>query len=295
MTETTYYGALEVGGSQCNALIVDERRKVCAQTHVPTEDPQSTLSLIGEFFLKHQKTYPIKALGVGSFGSLDVNPNSPGYGTILNAPKANWAQVPLRKFLSEQLKLPVMITTHENAAAMGEYFWGHARGLKNFIYVSVGTGISGGVFVDGKPMQGIGHPEIGHMLVPRHRKDLQFFGCCKFHGHCLEGLASGTAMAKRWGAQAPQLRADSAAWALEGFYLGVMCHNLCMHFCPQKIIIGGGVMAHEGLIELVQKEFMSELNGYSPSHLINHVEEFVVLPKLGHQVGLVGALGLVLH
>lgn len=295
MSEATYYGALEVGGTQCNALIVDEHRKVCAQMHIPTEDPTPTLSQVALFFQQQQRVFPIKSIGVGCFGSLDVNPNSPGYGTILNAPKTHWSQVPLRQFLTEQLQLPVLITTHENAAAMGEYFWGHARGLKNFIYVSVGTGISGGVFVDGKPMQGIGHPEIGHMLVPRHRKDLQFFSCCKFHGHCLEGLASGTAMAKRWGARAQELRADSPAWALEGFYLGVMCHNLCMHFCPQKIIIGGGVMAHDGLIGLVQQEFMSELNGYSPSHLIHHVEDFVVRPKLGHQVGLVGALGLVLH
>ncbi|MEY4588074.1 MAG: hypothetical protein RL497_150 [Pseudomonadota bacterium] len=295
MTEATYYGALEVGGSQCNALIVDEHRKVCAQTHLATEEPLPTINSISEFFIKQQKTFPIKALGIGSFGSLDVNPNSPHYGTILNAPKNHWSQVPLRQLLSEQLKMPVMMTTHENAAAMGEYFWGHARGLKNFIYVSVGTGISGGVFVDGKPMQGISHPEIGHMLIPRHRNDLQFFGCCKFHGHCLEGLASGTAMNKRWGMSALQLPANSAAWAFESFYLGVMCHNLCMHFCPQKIIIGGGVMGHEGLLELVQKEFMSDLNGYSPSHLITQVEDFIVLPKLGHQVGLVGALGLVLH
>ena len=293
MTDAGYYGALEVGGSHCNALVVDEHRKVCAQTHVATAEPEATLDQVVAFFQKHQGRFPIKALGIGSFGSLDVNPNSPHYGTILNAPKPQWSNVPLRQKLGEKLPYPVLITTHVNAAAMGEYFWGAARGLKNFVYISVGTGISGGVFVDGKPMQGIGHPEIGHMLIPRHRNDLQFFGCCKFHGHCLEGLASGTAMAKRWGVPAHSLRADSAAWAIEAFYLGVMCHNLYMHFCPQKIIIGGGVMAHEGLIQQVQEEFKSELNGYS--HLITQVEDFVVLPRLGHQVGLVGALGLVLH
>jgi fructokinase len=213
-----------------------------------------------------------------------VRRDSPGWGTILTTPKPGWEDVDVVGALAAALKVPIALDTDVSAAAIGEWRHGAARGLKTFVYVTVGTGIGGGVFADGRPVHGLLHPEVGHMLVPHDRSRDPFPGCCPFHGDCLEGLASGTAMRERWGKPGEELT-DPEAWDLEAEYLALGLANLVMVLSAERIVLGGGVGRANGLIERVNERLSEALAAYVPA-------PEVVNPGLGPRSGLIGAIEL---
>jgi len=236
---------------------------------------------VADFFRAHAG---LKAVGIGSFGPVDPRPSSPTFGFITSTPKPGWAHFDLAGAVRAALGVPVAFDTDVNAAALGEHRWGAAQGLNTFLYVTVGTGIGGGAMVEGQLHHGRLHPEMGHIRIPHDRAVDPFPGVCPFHGDCLEGLASAVALEARWG-RAPHLLRDRAAWALEAVYLAHGVANWMATLSPELVILGGGIMRREGLLELVRAEVVALVNGY--------VEVApVVAPALGARSGVLGALAL---
>lgn len=259
---------------------------IADKVSIPTTEPDETLGGI----IAYYKKFDIKALGVGCFGPLDLKKTSPTYGYITSTPKLKWRNFPLVKALSEGLHVPVALDTDVNGAALAESKLGAARGLSSCLYVTVGTGIGGGLVVEGNLVHGLLHPEFGHMLLRPMKEDPSPEGFCPYHGSCLEGLASGPAMEKRWGVPARELAPDHPAWQLEAEYLAQMCVNAIVSFSPEKIILGGGVMQQNHLFPLIRKETLRLLGGYvqHPS-ILGGMDDYIVPPGLQTESGIQGA------
>ena len=242
-----------------------------------------------DFFARNGE---LTAIGVGSFGPIDVRRSSPTWGRITTTPKAGWADTDVVSALRASFGVPVGFDTDVNAAALGELLWGAAVGLETFSYITVGTGIGGGGMANGRLMHGLVHPEVGHMRIPHDRARDPFDGVCPYHGDCLEGLASGEALRRRWGAPAEEL-ADPAVWELEADYLALGIVNLVCAFSPQRIILGGGVMRQPLLLPLIRVRIQELLAGYiAAPELAESIDDFVVAPALGERSGLHGAIEL---
>ena len=284
------YGAIEAGGTKfiCGLGSSPDDLQLC---RVPTTTPEETLSQVLGFFTQHKIT--MKALGVASFGPVDLNKKSASYGSITSTPKPGWANTDLVGVLSSRLEIPVGVDTDVNGAALGESVWGSGQGLTDFIYLTVGTGIGGGVMVNGELLHGLVHPELGHIFLPQ-RPDDKYSGKCPFHANqCFEGLASGPAMAERWGVAAENLPENHEAWKMQAWYLARAICSLVCSYSPQRIILGGGVMEQEGLLPMVRREVLSALNGYVQHEaILNNIESYIVPPGLGNRAGVVGALEL---
>jgi fructokinase len=195
--------------------------------------------------------------------------------------------------IRERLNLPVRLDTDVNAAALAEWRWGSAQGLDSLVYLTVGTGIGGGALVNGRPIHGLLHPEMGHFRLPHDRTVDPFPGGCPYHGDCLEGLASGPAIEKRWGIPAERLPPDHPGWTLEAHYLALGIMAILCALSPRRVILGGGVMQQAHLFPRIRAEVVSLLNGYlqSPA-ILDRIEETIVPPALGAQAGILGALAL---
>jgi fructokinase len=234
----------------------------------------------------------IEALGIGCFGPLDLQPFSPTYGSITKTPKAGWADYPIARAFSDRLSVPVGIDTDVNGAILGEVIWGAAKGCSSAIYITVGTGIGVGVYANGALLHGLVHPEAGHLLLARHPKD-DFSGVCPFHGCCLEGMASGPAIEKRWGQKGSELGQNAKVWELEAYYLAQAIANYVLTYSPEKIILWGGVMHQEALFAMVRAETARLLAGYVHHPMIEeHMDEYIVPPALGENPGILGAVYL---
>lgn len=277
-------GAIEAGGTKMVLAVADEQMNILCRKTVPTRTPEETVQEMIAFFRQH----PVDKLGIGSFGPLDLNVDSATYGSITKTPKLAWRDYPLLSAFREALQVPCALDTDVNAAALCEAEMGAAKGLENCVYVTVGTGIGGGVYVEGKLVHGKMHPEVGHMLLRAHPQDPCPDGFCPYHKGCLEGVASGPAMEKRWGKSARELPPDHPAWALEAHYLAQMCMNLMMAISPEKIILGGGVMGQKHLFPMIRKEFLSLLNGYIPC--VQDAERMIVPPMCYPDSGLMGSV-----
>ena len=278
------YGGIEGGGTKFVLALGTGPDDIAATTTIATTDPDETLGGAVGFFSGRD----IEALGVATFGPLDLDPNSPTYGHMVATPKVTWAGADVAGTLAAGLHVPVAIDTDVNGAAIGEGRWGAAAGLDTFLYVTVGTGIGGGGLVNGAPMHGATHPEMGHIRVPRHPDD-SFPGNCPYHGDCLEGLASGPAIAERWGRSADDLGEHAAAaLALEAHYLGVAMANLTLVVSPQRIILGGGVLGMPGLLGATRDAMADSLAGYVPLDPAEHL----VSPGLGSRSGVLGAIAM---
>jgi fructokinase len=281
------FGGIEAGGTKWVCAVGSDPDNVEAVTTFPTEGPAATVGAAAAFFRKHPD---ISALGVGTFGPVDLEECSPRYGTITTTPKPGWTNTPLLSMLSERFGVPVAIDTDVNAAALAEHRWGAARGLDNFCYITVGTGIGGGAIVRNRSLRGLLHPEFGHMRVPHDSARDPFPGSCPFHGDCLEGLASGGAMRSR--------RPDADTWdaemvELEAEYLALGVINVITVLSPQRVILGGGVMHEPGLIEAVRARVSQLAAGYFDSiELRAGIDEYIVSPELGDRAGVLGALEL---
>jgi fructokinase len=286
----TEYGGIEAGGTKWVCAVGTGPDNLRVTTRFPTTTPEETLGQAIAFF---REQGPVAAIGVGSFGPIDVHQGSSSYGCITTTPKPGWRDADVVGPLRRALDVPIGFDTDVNAAALGEWRWGAAQGLDTLVYITVGTGIGGGVIAAGNILHGLLHPEIGHMRIPHDRTRDPFAGACPFHGDCLEGLAAGPALGARWGVRGEQLPPDHAAWALEAHYLALACSNLVCTLSPQRIILGGGVMHQPGMIENIQREVKSLLNGYVQSPAIEQsIDTYITLPGLGDRAGVLGAIAL---
>ena len=279
-------GALEAGGTKMVLAVYEENGTELERLTLPTLTPDVTMPKMIEFFRKHE----IDALGVGSFGPLDLNPESPTYGYITSTPKLAWKDYPLLEKLLDGRDIPAGIDTDVNAAIIAEAEMGAARGCQNAVYVTIGTGVGGGVLSNGKTVHGLLHPEVGHALLVPHPDDPNPRGVCPYHAGCIEGLAAGPAIGARVTGDAKDLPDDHPTFAIEAYYLAQMCVNLIMTLSPERIILGGGVMQRAGLMDKVRSETLRLLNGYiqSPA-ILEHIDEYIVYPELFPVSGLVGS------
>jgi fructokinase len=235
----------------------------------------------------------LRAVGIASFGPVDLHRGSPSYGHITATPKLAWRNFDLAGAVGSALKLPIDFDTDVNAAALAEARWGAAQGIADFVYVTVGTGIGGGALVGGSPLHGLQHPEMGHIRVPHDWASDPFGGICPYHGDCLEGLASGPAIEARWATAPASLPADHPAWELEANYLALGLMSWVSILSPSRIVLGGGVMQQPQLFPLVRRKLREELNGYIPCpELQDGIDRYIVPPKLGDRAGVLGALVL---
>lgn len=288
------YIAIEAGGTKFVLATGSGPDDLCDRVVIPTTTPDETMPEIIEYIAHAREQYDIRAIGAGVFGPLDPDPQSPRFGYITSTPKREWRQFNFVGYLNTQTGLPVAFDTDVNAALMGEARWGAARGLSDFIYMTVGTGIGGGVMTHGNIVHGAMHTEMGHILMPKRKDDQRFDGVCPFHGDCLEGLASGPSILKRWAvSEAAELSSDHAAWDLESHYLAVACANYTFCLSPKRIILGGGVMSQPGLIEKIREKTLKAIAGYVSNPTVTEgIAEYIVLPGLGDDAGILGAIAL---
>jgi len=289
-----YYGGLEAGGTKLVCALGTGPDTLVAEARLPTTTPAETLAAVVAFFKAQQAAHgPLAALGIGTFGPIDLDRTSPTYGYITATTKAGWSQVDVVGPLAAALGVPIGFDTDVNAAALGEWRWGAAQGLDTFVYLTVGTGIGGGAVVNGRPLHGLLHPEMGHIRVPHDWQADPYAGNCRFHGDCLEGLANGPALAERWGRPGSQLPRDHPAWALEAQYLAAGVANFIFSLSPQRVILGGGVMEQPQLFPLVRAEVQRLLGGYvQMPAVLTEIDRYIVPPALGGRAGVLGALAL---
>ncbi|MES0344128.1 MAG: ROK family protein [Anaerolineales bacterium] len=287
----TLFGGIEAGGTKFICAVGRGPDDIAAEAHIQTTTPAETLEKAIQFFKEQDR--PVEAIGIGSFGPLDVNINSPGYGHITATTKPGWSNTDILGQIQSNLDVPCGFDTDVNAAALGEHRWGAAQGLDTFLYLTIGTGIGGGAIVDGKRLHGMMHPEMGHMVIPHDRELDPFDGNCPFHRDCLEGLASGPAIKARWGESGESLPADHPAWTLEAHYLALGLVNLICTLSPQRIILGGGVMQQTQLFAMVRSEVRDLLKGYIQApEILENIDTYIVPPALGGKSGVLGAIAL---
>ncbi|MBV9102407.1 MAG: ROK family protein [Candidatus Eremiobacteraeota bacterium] len=258
----------------------------------PTSTPDITLANVLAFF-KANTAASLSAVGIGSFGPVDLDPASPSYGHITSTPKAGWEDYNVVSAIEDALGVPAALDTDVNVALLGEARWGAARGLSDAVYLTIGTGVGGAALVHGKVVHGLLHPEIGHLHLPHDRLRDPFPGRCPYHADCLEGLAAGPAMQARWGAPAGTLPADHPAWELEAHYLALALVNLTVTLSPRRILLGGGVMQQSHLFPLVRAEFSRLLNNYiRRRELTEDLDQYIQPPQLRGRAGVLGGLVL---
>ena len=284
------FGAIEAGGTKfvCAAGTGPNDLET---VQFPTTTPADTLEQAVEFFRPYRNG--LCAIGIASFGPVDLRRDSATYGYVTSTPKTGWRDTDVAGCVGQALGVPVGFDTDVNGAALGEARWGAAQGLSDFLYLTVGTGIGGGAIVHGEVVHGLMHPEMGHIRVPHDAAGDPYPGCCPFHGDCLEGLASGPAIQARWGLNASELPAEHAGLALEARYLALGLTNWVCTLSPQRIVLGGGVMQQSLLFPLIRAELLRLLNGYIQAPEITAcADRFVVPAMLGSRAGVLGALVL---
>ncbi|MCJ2178916.1 ROK family protein [Novosphingobium album (ex Hu et al. 2023)] len=284
MKQTTY-GLIEAGGTKFVLGIAHGPDAVVKSARIPTEAPEETIAAMLAWFAAHGA---LDAIGLASFGPIELDPASPEWGHILKTPKPGWSGTNLAGPLSQAFACPVGVDTDVNAAALAESRWGAGQGQRCVVYLTVGTGIGGGAVIEGQTLRGLSHPEMGHIRTPRHPEDADFAGVCPFHGDCLEGMASGPAVLARYGRSLSELPAGHPGQGIVAWYLAQAVVTVQAMLEPGRIIFGGGVMNTPGLFEQVQLEAEKLGGGYfrgKPS-------EVIVRPGLGERSGLLGALAL---
>ena len=276
------FGAIEAGGTKFVCAVSDKELTILERVSIPTTVPEETMAEVFAFFDKHD----VVSIGVGSFGPIDVNKKSKTYGYVTTTPKKGWTNYNFLGALKERYDIPVAWTTDVNAAAYGELKKGAAVGKESCLYLTVGTGIGGGVVIDGKIINGYGHPEVGHIIVKRHPEDT-YEGTCPFHKDCLEGVAAGPSLEKRYGVKGHELEPTHKAWEIEAYYLAQAIMNYTLVLSPEMIIFGGGVMKQEQLFPLMRESYKNQVNGYVATP---ELEEYIVPCALGDNAGITGCL-----
>jgi fructokinase len=283
-----FVGGIEAGGTHYKCVLGTVSGEILSSASFRTSTPDETIEQALNFFTGLQAG--IRALGVAHFGPVDIDPMSPSFGHILKTPKHGWSDLDVLARYRSVLSVPIAFQSDVNAAAVGEAALGAARGLNNFVYVTVGTGIGGGVMINGRLLSDVRHPEIGHMLVGRDHRVDPYEGCCPFHQDCLEGLAAGPALKGRWGVAGEDLGPDHPAWALQAHYLATMCVNLTNCYAPEKIILGGGVMQQPFLPGMIRHRYLDLMNGYMRNDTADTVNDFIVASPMHGNGATRGAL-----
>ena len=284
-------GGIEAGGTKFVCVLADDQNNILDQRIVRTTTPEETLGQCIAFFQGHGG---VAALGVASFGPLVLDRASPDYGRVAKTPKPHWSGADIVGTLRRGLDCPIALDTDVNGAGLAEALLGAGRGLDVVAYVTVGTGIGGGLIIQGKPVHGHTHPEMGHVKLRQHPRDEGFNGVCPFHGDCLEGLASGPAVMARLGHPLNEASPDHPIWDMLAYYLGELCAVLTLVASPQTIVLGGGVMSNPALFPKIRAACAISLGGYvQPPSGLDADRAYIVPPALGDRAGAIGALLLV--
>lgn len=289
MVNLMLLGALEAGGTKMVCAACDELGTVLERISIPTKSPAETMPLLIDFF----QGFPLKSIGIGTFGPADLNPSSKTYGYITTTPKLAWRNYDILGTLKKALNVPAGFDTDVNAAALGEASFGCMRDVSTGLYVTIGTGIGVGAFAERRLLHGMLHPEAGHILIERHRDDT-YSGCCPYHASCFEGLAAGPALEGRYGKKAVELKNCPEVWELEAEYIAKALVNYILLLSPERIVLGGGVMHQEQLFPLIRKKTLALLNGYINTPQIQHPDSYIVPASLNDNQGILGCVQLAL-
>ena len=293
MNTTQLYGGIEAGGTKFVCVVAGDPGNVIEEIRFPTTTPEETLGNTIKFFRPFVDSGQIQSIGVGCFGPLDLDLDSPAYGHILSTPKPHWSNADVLGMLKRELKVRIAFDMDVNAAGLGEYVWGASQGLDPSLYLTIGTGIGGGYIKDGKPVVGMSNLEMGHIRLPHNHGLDPFKGSCPFHGDCFEGLASGPAIEKRLGVKGAIVPEEDPFWDIEADYIASALMNYILTLSPRKIILGGGVMQREFLFPKIHQRVQKLLNGYVVhKNILQRINAYIVPPALGNQAGSMGAIAL---
>jgi fructokinase len=283
------YAGIELGGTKCAAILAGNPDNILERAVIPTSSVDKTLGAIDRLLRDWKQDQGFDALGLASFGPVDVDPRSPSYGHMLATPKAGWAGADIVRRLRDAADVPVAFDTDVNGSALAEMRWGTGRGFDDFAYVTVGTGVGVGLIVNGRPTRGFGHCELGHIRVARLPGD-DWPGSCPYHRDCVEGLASGSSLQARFGGRLSELEPDHPVWESVAWTLGQLCHAIVCAAAPRRIAIGGGVIERQPhLLSRVQSKLIESLHGYVQ---LPEDGDYVRAPELGGDVGPLGAIAL---
>jgi len=292
-TGISYLGGIEAGGTKFVCAVASDPPNIINEVRFPTTTPAETLKQVCDFFMPYVKANQIKGIGLGSFGPVDVDVNSPTFGFITSTPKPHWGNTNILGILREKLGVPIAFDMDVNAAALGEFKWGVSKGIDSSLYLTVGTGIGGGYIKDGKPLKGLLVLEMGHIRVPHDLKLDPFRGACPYHADCFEGLASGPAIQARFGQRAETLSGDDPFWEVETDYIAHALANYIFTLAPRMIVLGGGVMQNTFLFAKIRQKVQKILNGYlNNDMLLNNIDRYIVPPGLANRAGVLGAIAL---
>ena len=280
------FGGIEAGGTKFVCAVSDDELNIIKKSSFKTTTPEETMAEVISFFKPFQSE--MKAIGVGSFGPINIDETSADYGKITSTPKIAWQYFDFFGTLKEHFSVPIIWTTDVNAAAYGEYRHGNGIRNKSLVYFTIGTGIGGGAIQNDQFIQGFSHPEMGHMLVKQHPDD-DFKGACPFHNSCLEGMAAGPAIEKRLGIKGQDLSENHPYWSIEADYIAQCAYNTTLMLSPDIIVFGGGVMQQNHMIEKVRQLFEKKMNDYT---MYPDIDSYIVTPKLGNEAGIIGCLSL---
>ena len=293
MNNSQLYGGIEAGGTKFICVVGSGPENILEKTRIETTVPEETLGKVIRFFQPYTTTGKVTAIGIGCFGPLDLNPDSPTYGFITSTPKPHWSNTDVLGTIRRALKINVAFDMDVNTAALGEFRWGASQGTDPSLYITIGTGIGGGYIKDGKALIGMNNLEMGHIRLPHDLKRDPFPGACPFHGDCFEGLASGPAIEKRFNARGETIRDDDPFWDIEADYIALALSNIILTLSPKRIILGGGIMQRTFLFPLIRLKVLIILNGYVESEtLLKNIDEYIVPPALGNRSGSLGAIAL---
>lgn len=277
-----YFGGIEAGGTKFVCAVSDQQQNLVKKISIPTTTPEATFAEVFEFF----DQYELSALGIGSFGPIGIDPSKDNYGYILATPKPGWSEVDFLGKIKERYAIPIAWTTDVNAAAYGELKKGAAQGKKSCIYLTVGTGIGGGVVINENIFSGIGHPEMGHMHI-KHHPDDDYDGTCPYHKDCLEGLAAGPSLEARTGIKGQDLPEEHPIWDLQAYYIGQALMSYSLILAPEKIVLGGGVMNQNQMLMKIRQSFVDQMSGYLETP---PASEYIVRWGLPNESGIIGCL-----
>jgi fructokinase len=296
-TTRRYYGAVEAGGTKFVCAIGDETGRLLVEERFATTGPErTTANMLATLHRLAAGFGPMSAIGLGSFGPVELRREAPRYGQILDTPKPGWSGTDIAGALAREFRVPVGFDTDVNGAALAEHRWGSSQNVQDLVYLTIGTGIGGGALVGGHLVHGLMHPEVGHLYPRKHPRDADFPGVCPFHGDCLEGLASGPAIIARCGSSFEDLPPAHPQWEIEADYLGQLCASLVLTLSPRRIVLGGGVMNQTRLLPMIRPRLQHWLRGYlRRDELLGDIDSFIVPPRLGAQAGILGALALALQ
>lgn len=292
MTSDSMIAAVDAGGTSFKCALVRGDGERLATWRIPTTTPQATLEACAAAFQREAtaRGLDLSALGIASFGPVDIDPASATYGTITGTAKPGWHGAPIGPALAKALQIPFYLDTDVNAALAAERRWGAARGLASTAYMTVGTGIGVGLYLNDATVGRPTHPEFGHIRVARHADDQTFPGTCTLHGDCLEGLASAQAVQERWG-EPKHLESDHPGWGVEAFYLAQACTNLYLMSRLNRIVIGGGLLQARHLYGKIQAQFDNLMGDYLPIK----GAELIAAPELGEHAGVLGGAVIALE